>query len=360
MNEEIFLPVNLNESEAIEFSKKLDKKFNELVSKKKNTVTIDIRNFAKSNGRIEPFSSLLVINAISYFISLCSKHGINWTMKYLPERHIVNTYAKTLRFYSSLGLGIGQTPDTDYRPRDSGANFIPIMKCPLASIHQSVDEYDEIKSIANRIAIVASRGKEEIFKYIRYCLIEILRNIVEHSESKHFWYCAQFWPSEFGGNCVEIAIMDEGIGIHESLKNELDKDDINKALRFSLIPGCSSKPTTHYIDDAENSGFGLYMISEIGKAYGDFIIASNKDLLKIACNKDDSLKKDEEDEEIEVADSTFLRGTIIRLRLNIDKLEKYELKLEELRTKGLQQAEQYKIYREMKKYAPGIELPKLF
>ena len=47
-------------------------------------------------------------------------------------------------------------------------------------------------------------------------------------------------------------------------------------LKFSLIPGCSSKPTTHYIgDNAVNSGFGLYMISEIGKRNGDFIISSN-------------------------------------------------------------------------------------
>ncbi|AXM88191.1 ATP-binding protein [Anoxybacillus ayderensis] len=339
MSNEIFLPIDLNENTAIEFSQKL-RKFN-LTSNK--SVMIDITNFSKNNGRIEPFASLLVINSLRHFFAHCLKNDINYSIRYIKEHRIVNTYAKTLRFYSSLGLGIGETPDTDY-VGSSMKNFIPIMRYPVKTIKQSLDEYNEIKKIAERIAIVASRGKEKLFKYIKFCLIELLRNIVEHSESKYFWYCAQYWSSI---NCVEIAIMDEGIGIHESLKKELDEDDINNALRFSLIPGCSSKPTTHYIDDAENSGFGLYMISEIGKENGDFIIASNKDLIK-KCKTN------------EVENFTFLRGTIIRLRLNIEDLREYELELEELRKKGLQLTENYKIYREKKKYAPGTELPKLF
>jgi hypothetical protein len=336
---EVFIPVDITFRTALRFSNQL-KKVNLSECKQ---VTIDVRNFAKANGRIEPFGALFIINCIRGFAKQANQNNVNVSIRYTKEHAIRNTYARSLRFYSSLGLPIGQNPDEDYTG-PAGNNFIPIMKVDVSAVKKSVDEYRDIKYISRQIAIVASRGDDKLFKYINYCVVEILRNVIEHSESNYLWYAAQFWTSD---NCVEVCIMDEGIGIQTSLRQELggDEEDI---LRFSLVPGCSSKPTTHYIDEhADNSGFGLYMISEIGKRNGDFIISSNNELLMLAGDREDF-------------STCMISGTIIRIRLKIDELENYEVQMERLITEGLKQAKEYIMYREAKKYAPGLPLPNFF
>jgi hypothetical protein len=335
---EIFVPININYKTALDFSRQL-KRVNLSQHKK---VAINIRNFAKSNGRIEPFSALMIINSIKAFHKLASENNVDVSLLFIKEQAIINKYAKHLRFYSSLNLPIGDPPSEDYIG-SSVSSFIPIMKVDVSGIKMSPDEHGEIKSISSQISTVASRGNKEIFKYLDFCIIEIIRNVIEHSESKHLWYAAQYWSTD---NCVEISIMDEGMGIQTSLENELGDEE--KLLKFSLIPGCSSKPTTHYIGDhADNSGFGLYMISEIGKSSGDFIISSNSESLKISNSEEDYT-------------TCLLSGTIIRLRLYIEELKNYETQKEDLIKKGLKVVEKYNKYRETKRFAPGLPVTKFF
>ncbi|MGG3580919.1 hypothetical protein ABEU81_00220 [Priestia megaterium] len=342
MKKEVFMPKDITYRTALDFSLKL--KAIDL-SKNIDEVVVDIRHFSRSNGRIEPFAALLIINSLRLFYELAEQHKVNVKTIYLKERAIKNTYAKSLRFYSSLNLPIGESPDKDYMALAS-STFIPIIKIDIASLKKSTDEYRDIKYLADHISNIASLGDNELKNYLDYCIVEILRNVDEHSQSKHVWCAAQYWPSVNGGKCVEIAIMDEGIGIQESLNKELD-DEPNK-LRYALIPGCSSRPTTHYIGDhADNAGFGLYMISEIGKANGDFILTSNSDSLYIS-------------QDSEKMEDSLVRGTIIRLRLKVDQLRDYELQKQELIDQGLSLAEKYREYIEIKKYAPGRILPTLF
>ncbi|WP_242245424.1 hypothetical protein [Bacillus cereus group sp. BfR-BA-01330] len=335
---EVFVPVNITYTTALEFSNELK----QVSLSEDRRVVIDFRNFARGNGRLEPFGALFIINCIRGFISEMHQSGGTVSINYLSEQEIRNTYARSLRFYSSLGIPIGQTPDMDYIG-SAGANFIPIMKMDISPVKKSVDEYRDIKYISRQIATVASRGNGQLFEYINYCVIEILRNVTEHSESNYLWYAAQYWSSD---NCVEVCIMDEGIGIQDSLRQELGEDEEN-ILKFSIVPGCSSKPTTHYIEHADNSGFGLYMISEMGRRNGDFIIASNGESLMFA--------RDSENHSI-----CMNSGTIIRIRLKIDELENYDVQREQLITEGLELAHKYNTYRERKKYAPGLPLPNLF
>lgn len=342
MEKEIYLPKDLTEFSSMDFVRRLEK----ISYERYKSIKIIVSNFAKENGRIEPFGALVVINALENLFSICESKGLKWTIEYTKDKYIRNTYAKTMRFYSSLGIPIGQSPDKDYEG-SSQKNFIPIMKCSVQAIKSAHYEFTTIKQIASKIAIVASRGNQILFNYIEYCIIEILRNVVDHSESKHFWYAAQTWTSDFGGKTVEIAMMDQGIGIHESLKEELDEKDIGNALRFAMIPGCSSKPTTHYIEEADNSGFGLFMISEICKDTGNIVLASNNDYIKLSADE-------------EVQSKTYLSGTIIRLRFNLDKLTEYQTQLSELVDKGMEIKDKYIAYRERIKFAPGLPLPILF
>lgn len=338
---EIFIPINITYETAIDFSKKL--KRIELSKYKK--IIIDVRNFMKNNGRIEPFASLIILNSLRTLLRLAKKYKIEDSIIFLSENKIKNTYAKSLRFYSCLGIPYGQNPNEDYKG-SSNMNFIPIIKMDASEVFKSTDEYKEIKRISRQISTVVSRGNKELFICLEYCITEIIRNVLEHSNSKTLWYTAQYWPTQFGGQLVEIGIMDEGIGIHNSLQNEVNDEE--NILKFALIPGCSSKPTTHYIDEnANHSGFGLYMISEIGKRNGDFIITSNNESLFIS-------RQDIQQVEC------LITGTLLRLRIHINSIKNFETQKEELIKEGLEITKKYLKYREFKKFAPGLPTPKLF
>ena len=63
---------------------------------------------------------------------------------------------------------------------------------------------------------------------------------------------------------------------------------------------------------------------------------------------------------IEKQDECLMSGTLLRLRLHIDSIKSFETQKEELIKEGLKLTEKYLKYREIKKFAPGLPLPKLF
>ena len=145
-----------------------------------------------------------------------------------------------------------------------------------------------------------------------------MRNIPEHSQAKTIWYCAQYWPSY---DLVELAILDEGIGIRKSLLSnfaygELVSDDY-EALKLSLSPGISRTfaPGSENLSDDEwkNSGFGLYMVSRLcDKLSGSFIISSGNSAIKIS-----------DDKKFTQYDTSF-KGTAIQIRIRPSRINKYE------------------------------------
>lgn len=76
-------------------------------------VVIDMLYFSRNTGRVELFAALVIINAIRAFLDEAELYGIKVRIQFLREENLRNTYAKTLRLYSSLGLPIGQKPNED-------------------------------------------------------------------------------------------------------------------------------------------------------------------------------------------------------------------------------------------------------
>ena len=73
-----------------------------------------------------------------------------------------------------------------------------------------------------------------------------------------------------------MAILDNGIGILSTLKhkypNLLTQEE---AIKKSLIAGVSCADFSIEKNKYGNSGFGLYVISELAKKHGSFLIVSN-------------------------------------------------------------------------------------
>ena len=108
-----------------------------------------------------------------------------------------------------------------------------------------------------------------------YAVREILRNAYEHSGSADFYAMGQTWPD--GG--LELVVMDDGNGILSTLKKKYPKLGSEKeAIYAAMRPGISGVDFTGE-NKYNNSGFGLYVLSEFARKYGSITIVSGTDLI---------------------------------------------------------------------------------
>ncbi len=212
--------------------------------------------------------------------------------------------------------------------------FLPITRICINKLRTEANlskEYvgETIERKSNDLAKIFCRGNENLERYITYSLRELMRNIEEHSMADYIWYAAQYWETY---DLVEIAILDEGIGIRESLTTNpaytrIIKND-EDALLMAIKPGITkARGKANKEDDWANSGYGLYMTSNLCRNVGDFVLASNERLLII--NKDNISKKE-----------ICYFGTVVRMRLQISKLKALQSVLNRLLQEGEQQAKE--------------------
>ncbi|MDD5412505.1 MAG: hypothetical protein PHF31_14030, partial [Methylobacter sp.] len=188
-------------------------------------------------------------------------------------------------------------------------------------------EQNVIERKAEHLAQILSREESSnLVDALTFSIREIMRNVFEHSQSRSLEYCAQFWPSY---DKVEIAILDNGIGLRESLKAipfiqvESDSD----AIQHALMPAISSKNYEGIRIDRNNpwhnSGFGLYMINRICRLGGSFLICSGNHGIKL----DGSGKQ-------HIDLGHYCKGTAVRMVLNTSKLTELSKMLAVFRDEG--------------------------
>lgn len=116
---------------------------------------------------------------------------------------------------------------------------------------------------------------------ISYCFREIIRNVFEHTNAL---YCSIFGQIYNQRNEIEICIADSGCGIRNSLsKKYIECTDDEWALSHAILPGITSESIKNS-GMYDNSGFGLYVLSEIAKKFGYMVIASGEKLIRITGN----------------------------------------------------------------------------
>lgn len=232
-----------------------------------------------------------------------------------------NTYAQHMGFYSSCGANVGKKPGE----AKGSVNYLPITKISVRHLQEEsqsnmvyIGETIEKKSI--EMSTVFSRGNRGFQNALTFLFREMIRNVPEHSGASEIWYSAQYWPSH---DLVELAIMDEGCGILSSLSsNPLHVSHISNdfdALTWALQPGISrtfspTNPPKETDDYWENSGFGLYMVSQICyRLGGSFIITSGDAALLI-----------ERDTGAINQMATHFEGTAVQMRIKPSRIIMFE------------------------------------
>lgn len=135
-------------------------------------------------------------------------------------------------------------------------------------------EYDYISEEARKIAGLL-KTKDARNTLFAYAICEILRNAYEHSGSPDFYAMGQM--SSDGS--LELVIMDDGKGIWNTLRSKYPQlASEYDAIREAMKPGVSGADFTKN-NKYNNSGFGLYVLSEFAKRYGCITIASGSALI---------------------------------------------------------------------------------
>ena len=263
----------------------------------------------------DPFPMLMVSNAIRRKREKYKSHQFT-------AMNCNNDYAKHMKFYNACGLNLGESVEASR----GNSKYSCITKLNIDDLYSESQEnldyiQETLEKKARSMAVVLSRNNVEFQKWVTCVIRELLRNIPEHSKSKTIWYCAQYWPSY---DLVELAILDEGIGISSSLKDSYEfrslyKDDY-EALLLALEPGVSgtfsSTRKSIGTGDWENSGYGLYMVSQMCAELGaSFIIASGNSAIRMT--KDNG-------EIINTRYNTAIEGTAIQIRIRPSKNCNYD------------------------------------
>ena len=212
-------------------------------------------------------------------------------------------YMAHVGFFEDIGIEYGKEPG---EARGS-STYIPITKISCQESH----DFLEVKAEALAKILFPDDQAIEYRKIFQYVIFEALRNAIEHSESDCVRICGQSW---YDGT-AEIAILDNGIGVLGSLKENTlysklnsERDALKKAVEAGVSRSLISKRNDTNI--MANSGYGLYMLKRICKESGSLLLVSNGATLKISKDKDD------------VEGYSEITGTSLKIEINLNELLK--------------------------------------
>lgn len=169
----------------------------------------------------------------------------------------------------------GRNPDARALLFPSGSRMDP-----SRFLSQSVTSFEQIEPFANNIskALVTQPELEDTRLTIRYVIVELLRNVVQHSHDPMGGYVyADLWNEESGRPMLQLAVADAGIGIPASLRTlHPSLSDPEAALEKSLWPHISGTFEEGLTGTQQNAGMGLFFIAEMAKLTGGTLLLASR------------------------------------------------------------------------------------
>ncbi len=253
------------------------------------------------------FASPIAILTIGCNIKSLLEHrnlsGLKTHFQGISEDIPAHSYLGHLGFFNFIEVPFGKAVGEAV----GNNRYMPITKLSYTDLMLEVSPpYKLLRHVimaeAEKLAKVLSPAEldEDSRITLAYALREIIRNVFEHSKAREAYICGQRRTS----GRVEIALIDRGIGIFNSLKNAFTIKDPIDALELAIEPAVS-RTTGPRGDKNEhgNSGYGLYVLSRLGLEYGKFLLRSGEGCLRM-------------DKEGTTIDQFCYKGTIVGLRLN--------------------------------------------
>lgn len=261
---EIFLPKRFEDADIVNFLRELvEHKDDEKVCTDYSKVEF-----------VKPFATLLLAIGVLDFLKYRHTKGLKTTSKGHKKNTTALSYLQHLGFFQFIGLNIGKQPSE----AAGSSRYLPITELKESQFDiEGKRLQDEIVKESMRLAQIIYPGDKNIMKaeMLSYCLREVIRNVFEHADINECFVVAQKWADGF----AEIAIADRGIGLTESLKQSHKITNAEDAITTAIKPGISSDSSPENDDKWQNSGFGLYVVSELGSMMGEFALASDDKIM---------------------------------------------------------------------------------
>lgn len=150
----------------------------------------------------------------------------------------------------------------------------------------------EIPKFTSSVMSILQIEDEELAGAVQYSLIELLRNVVQHSASKSGGIAlAQYYPNT---GLVDLCVADLGLGIKSTINEAYPEIDTHlRAIKLATLPHVSRtfKPGG-YTSMSDNAGLGLFFIKQIASlSGGSFFLGSHDALVDIWGDKTGIQKK---------------------------------------------------------------------
>jgi hypothetical protein len=227
-------------------------------------------------------------------------------------------YAAKMGLFRILGIDYG----CFFNEHEEIGRFLPL---------QNVKTQNDIKSaIADVSALIHLSENPDSLAAVQYCMSELLRNVIEHSNSPDGAYICAHNYSGRGPHRVTLAIADCGCGIRNHLQKvypEITNDDL-KALQLAMKPGITGEIPGIY-GTADNAGAGLFITRSIAKGTGGYfeIISGNAVYrLRRASVKQQSFLFP--DPFLDISDKWMLKnpwkGTAVTIEIKTDMVNEFE------------------------------------
>jgi anti-sigma regulatory factor (Ser/Thr protein kinase) len=196
------------------------------------------------------------------------------------------------------------------------------------TIRKIVNQND-IDNIVKEIDPLLHLGDADKSGVVRYCISEILRNVIEHAQTEDGgFFCIQTYKTKKGLK-VSFAVADCGIGFNGSFR----MTDTNEALRQALHAGVSATSLKPATDEAiyrnynnDNAGAGLFFSRAIAKASEGLFFAWSGDRSYKSSNKDCATLKtkihtDAFNDKHTIFSTPAWQGTVIAMDILVDKIK---------------------------------------
>jgi len=194
---------------------------------------------------------------------------------------------------------------------------------------QRLRGFEKIEPTARRIAglVIPEAGEaEESRRVVQYVIIELLRNVLQHSNDRlGAVVAAQRMDAQqhYSTPCIQIAVGDAGVGVLEAMHpRHPDLREPKAALEKALRPHISGTFDEGETGSLQNAGMGLFFVCEMAKlSTGRLMIASRGAALSVRGNEKD---QDRPSMEFVAPDGTGFPGTLVAFELPLGKILNYQ------------------------------------
>jgi hypothetical protein len=217
-----------------------------------------------------PYGTVVLASTLRELVQTRARAGLSAPATFVPTTQGTSptSYLSHVGFFEYSGLSSGDIPTS--RQGETYLGITSITRSELEATRGEDLIQDAIEKRSQQLAalVFEDESKQDM---LAYCFRETIRNVFEHASTDHCVVMAQKYDS----HVVEIAIADEGIGVYESIRHTHDVSSPSAAVKLSIEPGVSRVDTS--ADDSRwgNSGYGLWVISTLGRRHGSFRITSS-------------------------------------------------------------------------------------